>query len=163
MNKLILSTIIFFGALTVSGVEAHAKNFGAGIVLGDPSALSGKYWLESKKAIDMGLGWDSGSNLLVFADYLFHYPEWLSRVGHGAKLMPYLGLGGLVKIYSDENDKIRDNDNDTMRLVFRIPIGLEWLPREFPMGLFIELVPGLRIFPSTSSDFGAGVGGRFYF
>ncbi|MDZ4660607.1 MAG: hypothetical protein SGJ18_03190 [Pseudomonadota bacterium] len=155
--------IFLFFILSSVSAKSASSTFGAGIVLGDPSAISGKYWLESKRAIDMGLGWDSGSNLLVFADYLFHYPEWLANVGHGAKLMPYIGLGGLIKLYSDENDKRRSNDDNSMRLVFRVPVGIEWLPREFPVGLFAELVPGLRIYPNTSTDIGAGIGARFYF
>lgn len=156
--------IVFFLFMVSSAVvPAAANQFGAGIVLGDPSAVSGKYRLDSKRAIDMGLGWDSGSNLMIFADYLLHYPEWLASVGHNTKLMPYIGVGGLLKVYSDDNDRRRDNSDSSMRLTFRIPVGVEWLPREFPVGLFVELVPGLRIYPSTSSDFGAGVGARFYF
>ena len=162
MNKKIVFFIIILSSVVATAATSN-RNFGAGIVLGDPSAVSGKYWLESKKAIDMGIGWDSGSNLMVFADYLLHYPEWLANVAHGAKLMPYVGIGGLIKVYSDDNDKRRNNDDSSMRLVFRIPVGIEWLPKEFPLGLFLELVPGLRIYPNTSSDIGAGIGARFYF
>ena len=158
MNKILVVILI----LSSVAVKATA-DFGVGIVLGDPSAISGKYWLDNKKAIDMGLGWDSGSNLLFFGDYLLHFPEWLSNVRHNTKLLPYVGIGGLIKIYSDDNERIRDNDDNSMRLTFRIPVGIEWLPREFPIGLFAELVPGLRIYPNTSTDFGAGVGARFYF
>ena len=161
-KKYILISILFL-SFAFASPRASAKQFGAGIVLGDPSALSGKYWTDNAKAIDMGLGWDSNSNFYVFSDYLFHFSNAFARANIDAKLVPYVGVGGLIKIYSDANKKRIDNQDNSMRLVFRIPLGIEWLVVKFPVGVFIELVPGLRVYPNTTSDFGAGIGVRLYF
>lgn len=162
MQKKYIFTLLVLFVLTLNQT-AFAKQLGAGIVLGDPSALSGKYWTDNAKAIDMGLGWDSNSNFYVFSDYLFHFANAFSKANIDAKLVPYVGVGGLIKIYSDANKKRIDNQDNSMRLVFRIPLGIEWLVVKFPVGVFIELVPGLRVYPNTTSDFGAGIGVRLYF
>ncbi len=154
--------ILIFSILGFQSM-ASAKDWGLGIVLGDPSALSAKYWTESTRALDFGLGWDSASQLYFFSDYLFHFPGGLDQMRIPARLIPYVGVGALIKIYSDSVRKRNDNNDSNLRLVARIPLGVEWMVQKFPLGVFGEIVPGLRISPSTTSDFGAGIGIRFYF
>lgn len=154
--------VLIFSVLALQST-ASAKGWGVGIVLGDPSALSAKYWMQSNKALDFGLGWDGSSNFHFFSDYLFHFPGGLDQMRIPAKLVPYVGIGALIKIYNDATKKRNDNNDSNLRLVARIPLGVEWLVQKFPLGVFIELVPGLRISPNTTSDFGAGIGARFYF
>ena len=140
---------------------AAGKKFGLGIVLGDPSALSGKYWIGSQRAIDMGLGWNSG-NIFFFGDYLIHFPKLFNEPRELRQLLPYAGIGGLIKFYDDDNKRSK-NDDSSVRLTVRIPLGLEWLPLSVPLGIFVEIVPGLKIAPNTGSDIGAGIGIRYYF
>lgn len=157
MKKLVLM-------LSLLGLQstANAKQFGLGFVLGSPSALSAKYWTSNTTALDFGLGWDS-SDILFFSDYLFHFPGGLDSLKIPARLTPYVGIGGLLKIYNDAAKKANDNSNNSLRMVVRVPLGVEWMIQKFPLGLFFEIVPGLRISPSTTSEFGAGIGVRFYF
>jgi hypothetical protein len=157
-----MKKIILMLSLLMLHATAQAK-WGVGFVLGDPSALSAKYWFENTKALDFGLGWDGNSNTYLFSDYLFHFPGGLDSMRIPARLVPYVGVGGLIKIYNDASKKASENSNNSLRLVVRVPVGVEWLVQKFPLGVFLEIVPGLRISPNTSSDFGAGLGIRFYF
>src|SRR4051812_11458789 len=52
-------------------------NFGAGVVVGDPTGLTAKWWTGDNRAIDIALAWDlSGADKRVeaHADYLWHFP-----------------------------------------------------------------------------------------
>jgi hypothetical protein len=44
----------------------------------------------------------------------------------------------------------------------RVPLGARWVFRGTPLEAFVELVPGLRLFPDTSFDFGGGLGIRWF-
>lgn len=156
MKKLVLVL-----SLLLLHTTAQAK-FGAGFVLGSPTALSAKYWFGGDRALDFGLGWDSG-DMFFFSDYLFHFPGGLDGLRIPARLIPYVGVGGLLKIYNDSARKVNDNNNNSLRVVARVPLGFEWLVQRAPLGVFLEIVPGIRISPNTSSEFGAGIGLRFYF
>ncbi|OQW54274.1 MAG: hypothetical protein A4S09_06135 [Proteobacteria bacterium SG_bin7] len=157
-----MKRIVLVLSLLVAQATANAKGFGAGFVLGSPSALSAKYWTQSSRAFDFGLGWDS-NDMFFFSDYLFHFPGGFDSLKLPARLVPYVGIGALIKIYNDSARKANDNSNNSLRLVARVPLGFEWMVQKFPLGIFLEIVPGLRVSPNTSSEFGAGIGIRFYF
>ncbi len=158
--KKILLIIAFIG---FSSAQAANKGLGLGVTIGSPSGLSAKYWLESKKAVDFGLGWDSDSNFYFWSDYLIHFPGAFHRASISNTVVPYVGLGGYLKVFSNEGKRKTDNDDKSMRLVVRIPLGIEWLPNDYPIGVFGELSPGLKVYPNTSGEFGGAIGARFYF
>ena len=70
----ILSVII--SLFIISNLNfAQQKGFGLGVVLGEPTGISAKYWLTSGGALDFGLGYSFTSSNSVFdfyADYVFH-------------------------------------------------------------------------------------------
>ena len=52
---------------------AHARgDFGAGFVLGAPTGLTGNYFLQNDRSVDMFLAWDLGKDdsIVLMADYL---------------------------------------------------------------------------------------------
>src|SRR4029078_13095875 len=52
------------------------KTFGLGLELGEPSGITGKYFLESDRALDFGLGdvydYYDYRGLYLYLDYLWH-------------------------------------------------------------------------------------------
>ena len=54
MKKPVLYLIILLLLGTLS--PAQEIGYGIGIILGEPSELSGKYWLNNTNALDFGLG-----------------------------------------------------------------------------------------------------------
>lgn len=134
---------------TVAPAWAQKKDdTGVGVILGAPTAITGKLWLDGTRAVDIGLGWHS--ELTVYGDYLWHGWSVLPQPAKG-KMPVYLGLGGQVRTYHDAEFGIR--------AVAGIAY---WLPND-PIELFLEVVPVFRLTPGNSVGLDAGLGLRYYF
>jgi len=150
------------------GVE---RGLGLGIILGEPTGFTGKTWQGqgSKRAIDFGLAYSFGSFVLVYGDYLFHFPgafKGSSRERFLAELSPYVGVGGVLLIATGgpkADRKYFAASTSSIGLSFRIPLGVEWLPADPPLGVFVEVVPGVGFVPRTFALLQAGIGIRYYF
>ena len=150
-TKCCVIVLIIFIATNALALER--KKFGVGVILGEPTGITIKYMLDDKTAIDAGVGWEtSGDNEFhIYGDYLYHMYD-LIKVPHG-KLPLYFG-GGLRFIDREKKDD---------KLGIRIPVGIEYLFGNVPLGAFFELVPVLNLTPDTDFDFEAGIGIRFFF
>lgn len=135
------------------------RGLGLGIILGEPTGLSVKKWVDKETAIDGAAAWafaGSGS-FQIHADYLKHVYNVIDPAGIGGRLPFYFGVGGRVKFHDERN-----RSTDT-RVGLRIPLGLTYLPDNAPFDLFFEIVPILDATPSTDVRLNAAIGGRFYF
>jgi hypothetical protein len=151
-------------------VRAGGGPLGLGIVLGDPTGFTGKYWTGPRTAFDGGLAFAFGDYFLVYGDYLYHFPGALgSTSAFTEALTPYVGFGALVAFstgdhYYHENRRVIFRDSDSsVGLGLRIPLGIEWKPPDVPLGVFVELVPGMSVTPNTSAFLEGGIGARYYF
>ena len=132
-----------------------AHNIGAGFILGDPSGLTAKLFLGSNDAIDIGIG-ESADDLYIYADYLHHFVN----VFPVSELAFYLGFGAGFHDWEKNNRNEHEEEN---RIDVRIPFGLEYTFKKVPIGLFLELVPALRVIPDIDFDIRGGLGARYYF
>lgn len=150
-TKCCVIVLIIFIATNALALER--KKFGVGIILGEPTGITIKYMLDDKTAIDAGVGWETSGNneFHIHGDYLYHMND-LIKVPQG-KLPLYFG-GGLRFIDREKKDD---------KFGIRIPVGLEYLFGNVPLGAFFELVPILNLTPDTEFDFEAGIGIRFFF
>ena len=147
LAKIILVIIIF------SGVSfAQSTGFGLGVILGEPTAISGKYWTSGSTAFDFGVGYsfEKNSYLNLHADYLFHSKN-IFKTSENISL--YYGPGVRLRFVEDA----------TTRLGFRFDVGLVWIPRNTPIDVFIEVAPLLDIIPETDFAVNGGVGVRYFF
>lgn len=151
MKKIITSIPIFFFLMS-SFLLSQDKDLGVGVILGEPSGLSVKYWTSESNAIDFAVGYSFmglGNGLAIHADYLYHVNDLIKSEYN---LPVYYGFGvGL---------SFPDNENTVFgaRGVF----GVLWYPENLPVDLFVEIAPSFRLLPSTALDFGFGIGGRYY-
>ena len=132
------------------GLSAQEKGLGLGVVFGEPTGISGKFWLDGKRAIDAGIAWsfhDKGF-LHLHADILWHFPE---AIKLEARLPLYVGIGARVRF------------DDPARVGIRVPVGLAWWVDEIPLDVFLELVPILDLTPATKFSMNGGVGVRYFF
>ena len=145
--SLIFISIILFQLST----NAQDKNFGLGIILGEPTGVSAKLWTSSENAFDFAAAWSFKGNghLLLQADYVWHIFR-LIPVSSG-KLPFYVGVGGRVVLAEDP------------LIGVRVPLGLDYMFSNAPVDIFVELVPILDLTPSTDFDFGGGIGARYWF
>ncbi len=154
--KRILIIVIVATLAAVLGGRAGATprgSFGLGIIIGEPTGLDMKWFLNDVNAIEGALAWSfSGdTDVHIQVDYLYHFYDWI-EVKKG--LLPvFIGIGGRVAFREDQDDK----------LGVRIPVGLSY---EFDGGVvdvFGELVPVLDLVPDTDFEFEGAIGARFWF
>ena len=163
-----LEKIIFLFIILAFPFFSNAGNLGAGVVLGDPTAITAKYWNSSNTAYDFGLSFFSGSYVSFYSDYLWHYPGyWKSATNHFvASLTPYVGIGGIVVIAQSSranNDHLLGTSSGSLGIGVRVPFGCEWRPTQPPIGVFAEIAPGMSIIPNTAILVQIGLGVRYYF
>jgi hypothetical protein len=127
---------------------AQLARAGVGLILFEPSGLTGKTWLSRSAALAGGIGWSAEKDhyLHLHVDFLFlrHRLAGDSNVD----LDFYLGAGGKIVF--------RDYDNAWLRL----PLGIDFLLRKSPLNFFFEVVPTFDF--SDLKLFGA-IGFRYVF
>jgi hypothetical protein len=147
MKKLIVPIFILFFSLSI---QAQDSGFGIGVMAGEPTGLSSKYWMSRATAADFGLAWSVQNYLHVHADILMHKFD-LINVSKG-ELPVYIGLGARIML----------SDPD-LSIGVRVPVGLNYHFSSAPFDLFFEIVPILDLTPATEFDFNAAIGFRYFF
>jgi hypothetical protein len=163
-------TMLVVSSTSEAQLFSQKRDFGLGIILGNPTSITAKYNMNSIRAFDGGLAYSSEKWTLLYSDILHHFPGAFGRRDPFiSRLTPYLGLGAVLVISSrPQSERWRDDyfsksDSSDLALGMRIPLGIEWKPDSTPIGIFLEIVPGLTLIPGTYSFLQGGLGGRFYF
>jgi hypothetical protein len=132
----------------------YAGKFGAGIIIGEPTGLSAKYFLNDKLAVDGAVGWsfDDHTDVYVHGDLLYHKFD-LINVSKG-RVAVYFGGGVLCRFRDD------DHDNE---VGVRVPVGISYMFENAPVDIFAEIAPGIDLSPSTRGDITGGIGIRYWF
>ncbi|MCK5063794.1 MAG: hypothetical protein KAQ97_00855 [Candidatus Fermentibacteraceae bacterium] len=133
--------------------SAGPGGFELGVILGEPTGVSMKLWLDGSTAVDGAVSWslrDKGEDKVhLHADYLWHN---FDLINDESGLLPlYYGFGGRI-ILKDETS-----------LGFRAPLGISWLLSKTPLDLFVEIAGIIDIIPETDFDLNAGIGIRYVF
>lgn len=134
--------------------QDYAGRFGVGVILGEPTGGSVKYWLNDTMAIDGAVGWSShdDTDLYLHSDLLWHNFE-LIPVSHG-RMPVYLGVGGLFRLRDDRHDN---------QVGIRIPVGVSYMFENAPVDIFAEIGPAIDVSPDVRGEITGGVGIRFWF
>lgn len=148
-----LSLTLLFMVLAVSAIQtAEAQNRPSnaelGIILGEPTGISFKFWQSGSTAIDGAIAWSLGRNesVHVHADYLFHNNL---DVDQGVLLF-YYGPG-VKAVFADDP-----------RVGVRFPVGLQYIIDSTRLSLFFEIAPTFDLIPSTSFGVDGGLGLRIF-
>jgi hypothetical protein len=150
------------------GSPETSRPFGLGVIVGEPFGVTGKYWIDRRSAIDSNFAFSFSNYFLLYADYLYHFPGAFGRSStFVSQLNPYIGAG--LEYFIQTQDTGRQDrtyfrsDQGSAGLGVRIPLGIEWRPGSPPLGVFVELTPGVGVIPATFAFVQGGVGIRFYF
>ncbi|NNE43848.1 MAG: hypothetical protein HKN12_06550 [Gemmatimonadetes bacterium] len=125
---------------------------GLGVILGEPTGVSLKIWLDGRNAFAGAAAWSFADEaaLHIHGDYLWHF---FNRVDIDPGRLPlYIGVGGRIKT-ADKDDLVG----------VRVPFGATYILDDAPVDIFLELVPLMDIAPDTEFRLNAAVGARFYF
>ena len=145
---LVLSLLYLF---VPSQSVAQTKNFGVGIILGEPTGMSAKYWVSKGNAVDAGVAWAFTRKgfFHLHADYLWHFPDVIEST---ERFVLYVGVGGRLGFGDDKT-----------RVGVRIPGGIAFWPKGAPIDVFLEIAPILDLIPATKLSGNGGLGIRYFF
>jgi hypothetical protein len=165
MRKLLFIVTAF---LLITAAEGYAQrigggdNFGFGIILGDPTGLTVKYYTEPGKALVFDLGASYFGSPRISGDYIWHFDAFNSDVTNlyaGPGLV--LGFGEGSGWYGKDGRFFTRDKND-LGIGVRGIFGLNFVPRRTPLEFFVELGVLLGLAPSFGSGVDAALGMRFY-
>jgi len=149
-----------------SNFEAN-KTFGLGLILGNPTGLSGKYFVGPSTAIDFAVGavgcCRGRRGLELHADFLWHPISLVSA--EPFELPLYFGVGGRFYQYNWDRDR-RDYDGSAIGV--RVPGGIAFDFNNVPLDIFIELALVLDFlfddpYDDVYVDLDGAVGIRYWF
>ncbi len=151
-GKLIVFLGIIFTGMLAMPEEALAQKegFGIGLIIGEPTGISGKYWTGSTTAFDGGVAWsfiDDGA-LHLHADFLKHIFD-LIPVEQG-DLPLYFGGGARINI------------GEQFHFGIRGAVGLNYMFENAPVDIFIEIAPIFDFVPATAFSMNGGIGVRYF-
>lgn len=156
--------LAFLFLSTFQAISSHASNhvdsLGVGVMFGEPTGLNLKYWNSASTALNFGLAYSFDDYFVILGDYLWHFPNAFRSVGsRGSKffLSPYLGIGAVFWFYSNNRHL------HSASLGVRIPFGIEFQPHYPPLGIFLEIAPGVGIAPTVDGFLQGDIGIRYYF
>jgi hypothetical protein len=138
---------------TYSHSEDMKGRFGTGLILGEPTGVSLKYFLSDTIAIDGAAGWSfrDETDLSLHSDILWHKFDLVSL--DKGQLPFYIGVGARVKFRENAEDEIG----------IRVPIGVSYIFDDLPLDVFFEVAPIVNFTPSTQGGFTTGIGARWWF
>ncbi|HEX2866570.1 MAG TPA: hypothetical protein VHO03_05990 [Ignavibacteriales bacterium] len=163
---------IFIVLLLVMGFSRESlaqgpegKNFGFGIILGEPTGLTLKYWFNRENALTGSIGGSYFGAPRINVDYLWHIDAFRSRVA-----MLYAGMGGALGFgtggggfwYKEENGKFFYRSSNELGLGVRGTFGLNVIPARTPLEVFFELGALVGLAPSSGAAVDLALGLRFY-
>jgi len=147
-----MKNLLFVVAMLAAPASAQQKGqLGLGILLGDPTSGTAKYFLDDKNAFDFGIGWSA--DVVLHADYVWHGWELIPDPSRG-KLAAYAAIGPRFETQRDFDFGIR-----TM-------LGLSYFPhlKRRVVEFFVELGPCFRLEPTPARvRVDGGFGLRYYF
>jgi hypothetical protein len=140
-------------ASSSSGGGTSHGPIGLGIILGEPTGLTGKLLFGTHGfQLHLGYGIERRGRFVLIGDYLFHFLQAIPPIQNAGRLAPYVGVGGRLGV--------RD---DNALLGIRFPLGLAFFLRAAPIEFFVEIALGIGLIPETVAIIDGGIGGRFYF
>ena len=167
--RLCLASVVAAG---LAAAPAHADaegvekgSLGLGIIIGEPTGVCGKLYLQDDQAVQGALGFTFVTGgFHAHADYVFH--PWILEEREAFTLPAYVGPG--VRLLQHRAGRGADDD---FRVGARAVAGLLFDFKEIPLDVFVE-VAGIAEFRFGSNDdaingFGlalnGGLGARYYF
>lgn len=134
--------------------------FGAGLIVGEPTGVSLKYYLANDTAVDGAVAFSAlGQGIQVHADFLWH--PWILESQESFVLPVYVGLGLRVL---DRNE--RGEAQDHFRIGLRVVGGILFDFTQVPLDVFAEVAPVGDVRTEGDAfgvDINAGAGVRYYF
>ena len=151
--KILLALSFFISASAYSSVDYPDMNrpIGVGIMLGIPTGVTGKFFVDTDNAVTVGLGMSfmRETAFHAHADYNYHLYDLLKVQDRSVPF--YFGGGFRIKTET------------LFRFGVRIPVGIEYPLDTDPLVFHFEVVPILDFAPEFTMSINVSLGARYYF
>ena len=175
IGAVLLGLALLLGGGRPAQAQWKGHDFGLGLRVGDPTAVSGKYWLNANNAIQVDIGWHTVYRRQDTA-YAYYYPwpflsvDWVhqfARFGPTSKRLwfaTHVGVGGVVDYARNEcyYDAFHNSYCDAAGSV-HVPFALSLYFSGVRFEVFLEIAPGLRFYPDVNLTLSWSGGLRYYF
>src|SRR5580693_3168035 len=136
---LVLAGVLLSPALARADSDYHPTNdggnFGLGVELGNPGnwGFTGKIWMDRVNAFQPAVKFDSGGDVLLQLDYLWHNFDIIQMSDTAGEMPLYIGVGGNLLL------------QNTVQIAGRIPLGISYIfdKRNVPVDIYLQAVPTL--------------------
>jgi hypothetical protein len=163
MLKAVFTIIILNVLINISMIYAQGpegKNFGFGIILGDPSGATVKFWTAAANAFVVDVGASYFGSPRIGVDYLWHFDAFRSRIAN-----LYAGAGGALGIGKGNGFWYKGKyfrEKSELGIAARGVFGVNVIPENTPLELFFEIGMLIGFSPDFGSSADAAIGIRFY-
>ncbi len=160
----ILILLLFVSNQMSLALGPKGKTFGLGIVFGDPTGATLKFWTNRENAFVFGIGSSYFGGVRINGDYLWHFDAFNSPiVGLYAGPGMVVGIGeGHSYLYEKNRGKFYFRKGSDGGVGARGVLGVNIIPKRTPLELFFELGVLIGIAPNFGTGIDAGIGIRFY-
>jgi len=143
--------VVLLAVLWTVPARADSGQFGLGLIVGQPTGITGAYDLSDKSAIDaaVGLALFDGRDFYVHVEYL--YTPFTLVHGGDLDLSAYLGIGGWLVAAGDAVIGVR------------APFGLSLDFNTAPIQIFAEASVLVSLVPEVRGTVRGAAGFRYYF
>ncbi len=144
--------LILFCACFLGFQAAHAQDslIGYGLILGEPTGISAKGWLNGSLAVSAALAWSvvEQDRFQVQSDLLWHNLRLMTFAGTPFPL--FAGVGTLVRF------------GDSYHFGIRVPAGGIFLIKPLGLDISVEVAPKYEILQNRGFGLDAGMSVRYY-
>lgn len=160
ISAAVLCAIFFLFTENSFAQSPQGKNFGFGIMFGDPTGGTAKFWTSRQNAFALSLGKSYFGSPRAGIDYLWHFNPFSTN-----QVNLHAGAGGVVGFGKGSGLWYKHKyarTSDEIGLAARGIFGVNYIPVKTPLEIFLELGVLLSIIPDVESGVDAGLGIRFY-
>jgi hypothetical protein len=162
---LLLITVILLNQSEINAQSPQGKDFGFGIILGDPTGGTLKWWTQRDNAFVFDIGSSYFGSPRIGVDYLWHFNAFNSDVAY-----LFAGPGGVIGFgetrggfwYKHRGDWFFVRERSEVGIAARGVFGVNVIPRNTPIETFFELGVLLGLAPAFGTAIDAAIGIRFY-
>ncbi len=158
---ILLAAIITLSGLTKAQTYSpNGKEFGFGIMVGDPLGATLKFWTQRDNAFVIDIGASYFGSPRIGVDYLWHFNAFKTPIAN-----LYAGPGGVIGVGEGNGfwyDGKYHRAKGDVGIGARGVVGVNLVPRDTPIEAFFEIGVLLALAPDFDSGVDVGLGVRFY-
>lgn len=157
---LIILSLFYCKFTEAQTYSPNGKEFGFGIMVGDPIGATLKFWTPGAHAFVVDVGASYFGSPRIGVDYLWHFNAFRDQMFN-----LYAGPGGVLGVGEGNGFWYRNHyvrASGSVGIGARGVVGVDLVPRNAPVEVFFELGVLLALAPDFDSGIDVGLGIRFY-